>query len=140
MLDTEAAAAFDELTRHHVTEGLNRWPETFRQGQFVPAVEYLRAAQVRTLLMRAMARADGDRRPLRRLRPRPGHHESDRPPERGFPWQPPRHQRPPRPAIRHAHRPALRRVDAAAVAHAYQQATGHHLQRPPLEQFLAKVS
>ena len=36
--------------------GLNSWPETFRQGQFVPAVEYLRAARVRTLLMRSMAK------------------------------------------------------------------------------------
>ena len=41
MLGTEAAAVFDEFTRNHVTEGLNSWPETFRQGQFVPAVEYL---------------------------------------------------------------------------------------------------
>jgi Asp-tRNA(Asn)/Glu-tRNA(Gln) amidotransferase A subunit family amidase len=56
MLGTEAAAVFDEFTRNHVTEGLNSWPETFRQGQFVPAVEYLRAARVRTLLMRSMAR------------------------------------------------------------------------------------
>ena len=56
MLGTEAAAVFDELTRKHVTEGLNSWPETFRQGQFVPAVEYLRAARVRTLLMRSMAK------------------------------------------------------------------------------------
>ena len=50
MLGTEAAAVFDELTRKHVTEGLNTWPDTFRQGQFVPAVEYLRAARVRTKL------------------------------------------------------------------------------------------
>ena len=55
MLGTEAAAVFDELTRKHITEGLNSWPGTFRQGQFVPAVEYLRAARVRTKLMRAMA-------------------------------------------------------------------------------------
>ncbi len=55
MLGTEAAAAFDEITRKHVTEGLNEWPSTFRQGQFVPAVEYLRAARVRTKLMQAMA-------------------------------------------------------------------------------------
>jgi Asp-tRNA(Asn)/Glu-tRNA(Gln) amidotransferase A subunit family amidase len=55
MLGTEAAAAFDEITRKHITEGLNSWPETFRQGQFVPAVEYLRAARVRTKLMQAMA-------------------------------------------------------------------------------------
>jgi Asp-tRNA(Asn)/Glu-tRNA(Gln) amidotransferase A subunit family amidase/Asp-tRNA(Asn)/Glu-tRNA(Gln) amidotransferase C subunit len=55
MLGTEAAAAFDEITRCHVTEGLNEWPSTFRQGQFVPAVEYIRAARVRTKLMQAMA-------------------------------------------------------------------------------------
>ena len=55
MLGTEAAAAFDEITRKHITEGLNSWPNTFRNGQFVPAVEYLRAARVRTKLMRAMA-------------------------------------------------------------------------------------
>src|SRR5262249_27101426 len=48
MLGTEAATAFDDLTRKHITEGLNTWPETFRTGQFVPAVEYLRAARVRT--------------------------------------------------------------------------------------------
>ena len=56
MLSTEAAAVFDELTRAHVTEGLNEWPETFRVGQLTPAVEYLRAARVRTLLMEDMAR------------------------------------------------------------------------------------
>jgi Asp-tRNA(Asn)/Glu-tRNA(Gln) amidotransferase A subunit family amidase len=55
MLGTEAAAVFDELTRKHITEGLNSWPATFRRGQFVPAVEYLRAARVRTKLMQAMA-------------------------------------------------------------------------------------
>ena len=55
MLGTEAAAAFDEITRKHITEGLNTWPDTFRNGQFVPAVEYLRAARVRTKLMQAMA-------------------------------------------------------------------------------------
>lgn len=54
MLSTEAAAVFDELTREHITEGLNSWPSTFRRGQFVPAVEYLRASRVRTLLMREM--------------------------------------------------------------------------------------
>jgi Asp-tRNA(Asn)/Glu-tRNA(Gln) amidotransferase A subunit family amidase len=55
MLGTEAATVFDELTRKHISEGLNTWPVTFRNGEFVPAVEYLRAARVRTKLMRAMA-------------------------------------------------------------------------------------
>ena len=62
------------------TEGLNSWPATFRQAQFTPAVEYLRAARVRTLLMRDMAELIREGRPVRRLRKsRPGDHQPDRP-------------------------------------------------------------
>ena len=60
MLDVEASAAFDQVTREHVTEGLNTWPATFRAGQFIPAVEYIRAARVRTLLMREMQQVMDD--------------------------------------------------------------------------------
>ena len=56
MLGAEAATAFDDFTRRHVDEGLNEWPETFRVHQLTPAIEYLRAARVRTLLIREMAR------------------------------------------------------------------------------------
>jgi Asp-tRNA(Asn)/Glu-tRNA(Gln) amidotransferase A subunit family amidase len=55
ILTAEAATAFDEITRQGITEGLNTWPRTFQRGQFIPAVEYLRANRIRTLLMRAMA-------------------------------------------------------------------------------------
>jgi len=54
ILDTEASAVFDDLTRQGVREGIGRWATTFRKGQFVPAVEYLRAQRIRTLLMRRM--------------------------------------------------------------------------------------
>ena len=54
ILNTEAAAAFDDITRAGVREGIGRWGGTFRTGQFVPAVEYLRACRVRTLVMREM--------------------------------------------------------------------------------------
>ena len=54
ILHTEAATVFDALTREGVTEGIGRWSDTFRQSQFVPAVEYLRANRIRTLLMRDM--------------------------------------------------------------------------------------
>jgi Asp-tRNA(Asn)/Glu-tRNA(Gln) amidotransferase A subunit family amidase len=54
ILDVEAATAFDELTRTGETEGLNTWMATFRRSQFVPAVEYLRANRVRSLLMQEM--------------------------------------------------------------------------------------
>lgn len=60
ILDVEASAAFDDLTRAGTTEGLNSWPTTFRRGRFVPAVEYLRAQRVRTLLMKRMAEAMTD--------------------------------------------------------------------------------
>ena len=36
MLGTEAAAAFDELTRKHVTEGLNTWPGYVPPGPVRP--------------------------------------------------------------------------------------------------------
>src|SRR5207237_6426798 len=54
ILNTEAAAAFDDLTRAGVHDGIGRWGNTFRTGQFVPAVEYLRACRIRTLVMREM--------------------------------------------------------------------------------------
>jgi Asp-tRNA(Asn)/Glu-tRNA(Gln) amidotransferase A subunit family amidase len=54
ILNTEAATVFDELNRNNVTEGLNSWPNSFRQGAFVSAVEYLRANRLRTMLMKEM--------------------------------------------------------------------------------------
>ena len=55
----EAGTAFDDLTRQGVTEGLNAWVGTFRAAEFVPAVEYLRANRVRTLLMQEMEHVMG---------------------------------------------------------------------------------
>ena len=60
ILTAEAACAFDELTRSGRDDELVRqieqaWPNVFRQGQLIPAVEYLRANRIRTLLMREMA-------------------------------------------------------------------------------------
>jgi Asp-tRNA(Asn)/Glu-tRNA(Gln) amidotransferase A subunit family amidase len=54
ILNAEAAAAFDELTREGVTDGLNEWPGIFRQAMFVSAVDYIRANRVRTLVMQEM--------------------------------------------------------------------------------------
>ena len=56
VLSTEAAAAFDDLTRSAgiKDESLGAWPNTFRTHRFVPAVEYIRAQRIRTLLMREM--------------------------------------------------------------------------------------
>jgi Asp-tRNA(Asn)/Glu-tRNA(Gln) amidotransferase A subunit family amidase len=57
IVDIEAATVFDELTRRGVRDGVGHWATTFRKAQFVPAVEYLRAQRVRTLVMQAMQRA-----------------------------------------------------------------------------------
>jgi Asp-tRNA(Asn)/Glu-tRNA(Gln) amidotransferase A subunit family amidase len=57
MLNAEAAAAFDDLTRNGGAEKLTGqaagdWPNSFRSSRMTPAVEYIRAARARTLLMR----------------------------------------------------------------------------------------
>jgi len=61
ILNTEAAAAFDEITRNNlddlmIRQGKNAWPNAFRQARFVPTVEYLQANRIRTLLIEEMAR------------------------------------------------------------------------------------
>jgi Asp-tRNA(Asn)/Glu-tRNA(Gln) amidotransferase A subunit family amidase len=62
LLTAEAAAAFDELTRSGRDELMvrhkeeNAWANVFRQGRTIPAVEYIQANRVRTLLMREMAK------------------------------------------------------------------------------------
>lgn len=50
VLDIEAAAAFDELTRSGQVEGLNAWPSIFRKASFISGVDYVRAMRVRTML------------------------------------------------------------------------------------------
>jgi len=57
ILTAEAAAAFDDLTRsgrdqEMVKQDENAWPNTFRLAQMLPAVEYVRANRIRTLLQR----------------------------------------------------------------------------------------
>jgi Asp-tRNA(Asn)/Glu-tRNA(Gln) amidotransferase A subunit family amidase len=61
ILNAEAAAAFDDITRDGKINQLsgqrpNDWPNSFRTSRFIPAVEYLRAQRARTLLMREMDR------------------------------------------------------------------------------------
>ena len=138
MLGTEAATVFDEITRKHITEGLNSWPESFRNGQFVPAVEYLRAARVRTKLMRAMAErmdkvdvyvGSGQDLSITNLT---GHPCAVFP--MGF------HDRAGRlmPGSVTLTGRLYDETTLLAVAHAFQQATGDHYRRPPLETYLAE--
>jgi Asp-tRNA(Asn)/Glu-tRNA(Gln) amidotransferase A subunit family amidase len=59
ILEAEAAAAFDDLTRtgrddELVQQGPGNWPNLFRSARFILAVEYLQANRLRTELMTAM--------------------------------------------------------------------------------------
>ncbi|MFQ5641394.1 MAG: amidase [bacterium] len=61
ILSVEAAAAFDELTRSNrddlmVRQIKNAWPNAFRQARMIPAVEYVQANRLRTLVMEDMAK------------------------------------------------------------------------------------
>jgi len=140
ILDTEAGAVFDELTRKGVTEGLNSWPRTFRRAQFTPAVEYLRANRVRTLLMKemeddVMSKVDcyigGNDLVLTNLT---GHPTAVFP--AGFR------------EIRGATMPysvtftgrLYGESDLLAVSHAFQQKLTAHLKRPPLERWLKEAN
>jgi Asp-tRNA(Asn)/Glu-tRNA(Gln) amidotransferase A subunit family amidase len=132
ILNTEAAAAFDDLTRAGVREGIGKWGTTFRQGQFVPAVEYLRACRVRTLVMQEMAEVmagidayvGGDDLVLTNFTGHPtvvvpdGEREGSRTGQPG--------------TITFTGT-LFGETKLLALALAYQQASGAHLKRPPLE-------
>ena len=131
ILNVEAATVFDELTRKGITEGLNSWPATFRQGQFIPAVEYLRANRVRTILMQAMEEVmkkvdcyvEGDDLTITNMTGHPTailpagfkkKEEIETPYSVTFTGQ------------------LFGETDLLTVAHAYQLATGQHLKHPTL--------
>ncbi|HLL03838.1 MAG TPA: amidase [Myxococcaceae bacterium] len=61
LLTAEAAAAFDSLTRSGRDKLLTRqtendWPNIFRVAQLMPAVDYINASRARTLAMEGMAK------------------------------------------------------------------------------------
>jgi len=138
ILTAEAATAFDELVRARATDQMVRqveqaWPNVFRQGELIPAVEYIRANRIRTLAMRELEDAlgdvdayvapsfGGDHLLLTNLTGHPavvlpnGFRSSDATPT----------------SITFMGR-FYRENEMLALAHAYQQATDFHLKRPPL--------
>jgi Asp-tRNA(Asn)/Glu-tRNA(Gln) amidotransferase A subunit family amidase len=135
ILDSEAAAVFDELTTQGITEGLNNWPDTFRRMRFVSAVDYLRANRIRTLLMREMEEmmsqvdlyVGGDDLVLTNLTGHPTvvlpngkrtRNDAEVPSGLTFTGR------------------LYGETELLAVAHAYQRATGFQLVRPPMEKLL----
>jgi Asp-tRNA(Asn)/Glu-tRNA(Gln) amidotransferase A subunit family amidase len=62
ILDVEAAAAFDELTRSGrdklmTGQGPADWPNAFRSARFVPAMEYVQANRAKFMAMQQVAAA-----------------------------------------------------------------------------------
>ena len=56
ILEAEAAAAFDVLTRNNLDDEMvaqhqYAWPTIFRKARFIPAVEYIQASRMRSLLI-----------------------------------------------------------------------------------------
>jgi Asp-tRNA(Asn)/Glu-tRNA(Gln) amidotransferase A subunit family amidase len=139
ILNTEAAAAFDDLTRAGVRDGIGKWGTTFRQGQFVPAIEYLRACRIRTLVMQEMAKvmADidayvgGDDLVLTNFTGHPTAIVPDGERSESASGQP---------GVITFTGTLFGESKLLALAHAYQQASGAHLKRPPLEQLPAAKS
>ncbi len=138
ILTVEAATAFDELTRTGRDDLLERqvadaWPNVLRQGQLVPAVEYLRANRIRSLVMAEMDKLmsgldayvvpsfGGDNLLLTNLTGHPavvlpnGFHSKD-----GTPT-----------SITFIGK-LYGETELCALAHAYQQATDFHRRRPGL--------
>jgi Asp-tRNA(Asn)/Glu-tRNA(Gln) amidotransferase A subunit family amidase len=61
VLDAEAAAAFDTLTRDGQDDLLARqtrgaWPDIFRRARFIPVVEYIEAQRIRRQVIQEMAK------------------------------------------------------------------------------------
>ena len=134
ILEVEAAAAFDDITREGVKEGIGLWPATFRRGRFVSGVDYLRAQRARTLLMSEMAKvmekvdlyAGGNDLAITNLTGHPtvclpnGFTKGGSPTALTFTGR------------------LFGESALLAAAKAYQDATGHHLKRPPQDTWVAE--
>jgi Asp-tRNA(Asn)/Glu-tRNA(Gln) amidotransferase A subunit family amidase len=145
ILDAEAAAAFDALTRSDRDDLLARqgkydWPTVFRSARFIPAVEYIQANRLRIQLMKAMAQKmagldvfvtpsfGGDVLLLTNLTGHPavvvpdGFNDKGTPTSISF--------------IGNLYGEAR----VLRLAQAYQEATGFHLRHPDLESKLAEMA
>ena len=132
ILGVESSAMFDTLVRTNNLEGTGLWPNELREGQFIPAIEYLMAQRIRTLLMQAMQTVleqvdcyiGGDVLTLKNLTGHPtvvlpgGFGQRD---NRRVPF-----------GITFTGQ-LYEDETLLSLASAYQQATSHHLERPPME-------
>ena len=138
ILAAEAAAAFDQITRDGSVETMTRqddgaWPNVFRAARFIPAVEYINANRIRTRLLHDMAQVmrevdvfispsfGGDTLGMTNLTGHPavvlpnGFTDKQTPTSITFVGG------------------LFKEAEALAVAKAYQDATGWHVQYPELD-------
>ena len=136
ILNAESAAAFDELTRTGQDDLLKRqdagaWPNSFRRARTIPAVEFIQANRVRTMVMGALDAAlegvdvfitpsyGGDVLLMTNLTGHPvvvlpsGFDQENHPASISFVGK------------------LWGEADALRVAQSWQEATGHHRSRPP---------
>ena len=154
MLEAEAAAAFDDLTRSGrdaLLDGQSPgdWPNTFRIARFYSAVDYINAARARTLAMEKMTAlfadfdvivtpSGGPQLSATNLTGQPaiivpnGVRGEDAPAfvNTDTPW--PAYGGPGTPVSLTFLAPLYQDAKACALAHAYQQKTGFHLLHPKL--------
>jgi Asp-tRNA(Asn)/Glu-tRNA(Gln) amidotransferase A subunit family amidase len=137
ILNAEAGAAFDTLIRAGKLDKIGAlWPTSFQSAQFVTAVDYIRANRIRTQLMREMAKVmetvdlyvGGGDLTIANLTGHPTVCLPNGFAKRGGADAPT--------ALTMTGR-LFGEEELLAVATAYQDATGHHLKRPPQDKWVA---
>ncbi|MCX7700651.1 MAG: amidase, partial [Gemmataceae bacterium] len=131
ILHAEAGTAFDELIRANRLDRIGTlWPTGFRASHFITAVDYLRAQRLRSQLMQEMSEVmnqvdlyvGGNDLAITNLTGHPTvclpngfvkRNGAEVPTSLTFTGR------------------LFGESELLAVAHAYQEATGHHLKRPP---------
>ena len=140
ILTAECASIFDALTEEQEPKGVKYWPKTFVMGQFITANDYIRANRIRRLVM------ENVREFFREVDVVVG-------PSMGMATHMSGHPKIAVPNGFREHKETKRSVPKSLfmtgqlydestllhVANAFQQATAHHLPRPPIEQFLAEL-
>ena len=137
ILTTESGSLFDALTDKQEPKGVKFWPKTFVMGQFVTANDYIRANRMRRRVMEHVRelfrKVDVVVGPSMNVATNMSGHPKIAVP-RGFK----EHEKSKR-QVPHALFMTGQLYDESTlihVANAFQQATEHHLARPPVEEFL----
>lgn len=136
-IDIEAAEIFQELLFAGQTEHWNEWTDIFRAAHFISAVDYLKLMRVRRKLMAEMEQVMQQVDVLFNCNDLlhtnlTGH------PSVVLPWKIAQRSESQRPVPATFTGQLFDEARLCAVAHAFQQLVQGHLERPPLDSFLAQ--